>query len=188
MSLKRRDSAADPASSPQEPPITRSEGKKPVIIYILILFIVAFLLMALSLLVHQRDNTEALGQLRDSVTAMQTAQNTREELTAVQKELVETQKSMEALERELQDLRTELDRSAKTNQAYVSLLCLQQLYDSGDYEACREKIQQMESSGYDALLSLSAGDDRYPDSPSPGRQYELLKQSTEAQLEKTDPT
>lgn len=188
MSPKRRDSAAAPAPPPQEPPITRPEGKKPVIIYILILFIVAFLLMALSLLVHQRDNTEALGQLRDSVTAMQTAQNTREELTAVQKELVEAQKSLEDLERELQDLQAELDRSEKTNQAYFSLLCLQQLYDSGDYEACWEKIQQMESNGYDVLLPLSAGDDRYPDSPSPGRQYELLKQSIAAQLEKTDPT
>lgn len=188
MSLKRRDSAAAPASSPQESSITRPEGKKPVIIYILILFIVAFLLMALSLLVHQRDNTEALGQLRDSVTAMQTAQNTREELIAVQKELVETQKSMEALERELHDLRTELDQSEKTNQAYASLLCLQQLYDSGDYEACRAKIEQMESNGYGALLPVSAGDDRYPDSPSPGRQYELLKQSTETQLAEEDPT
>ena len=47
-----------PASC-QETPET---GKKPVIVYILILFLAAFLLMFLSMLSHQRSNTEALGQ------------------------------------------------------------------------------------------------------------------------------
>ena len=40
----------------------------------MILFIAAFLLMALSFLMHQRSNTEALGDLQDSVTAMQEVQ------------------------------------------------------------------------------------------------------------------
>lgn len=187
MNLERRSSAAGPSPSPQESPAPRPEGKKPVIIYILILFIVAFLLMAFSLLLHQRDNTEALGQLRDSVTAMQSVQSTQEELIALQKELVEAQKNLEALERETQKLQTELEESEKTNQAYASLLYLQQLYDSGDYSACQAEIQRMEARGYDALLPISPGDDRYLDRPSPGRQYELLKKSTEEQLAAEDP-
>ena len=51
---------------------------KPVITYIMILFIAAFLLMALSFLMHQRSNTEALGQLQSSMTAMQEIQATQE--------------------------------------------------------------------------------------------------------------
>ena len=35
--------------------------EKPVVIYIMILFIVAFLLMALSFLMHQRSNSEVIG-------------------------------------------------------------------------------------------------------------------------------
>ena len=54
-------------SSPESP----ETGKKPVIVYILILFLAAFLLMFLSLLAHQRSNTEALGQLQNSMSAMQ---------------------------------------------------------------------------------------------------------------------
>ena len=70
MKFEKRsgDEAETPSSAPEETPST---GKKPVVIYIMILFIVAFLLMALSFLMHQRSNSEVIGELQDSVTAMQ---------------------------------------------------------------------------------------------------------------------
>lgn len=48
MKFEKRsgDEAETPSSAPEETPST---GKKPVVIYIMILFIVAFLLMALSI-------------------------------------------------------------------------------------------------------------------------------------------
>lgn len=48
MKLEKRGDGETPV--PQEP----SSGKKPVVVYIMILFIVAFLLMALSFVMHQR--------------------------------------------------------------------------------------------------------------------------------------
>ena len=51
---KRSGDAETPAPAPEDTPST---GKKPVVIYIMILFIVAFLLMALSFLMHQRSNS-----------------------------------------------------------------------------------------------------------------------------------
>ena len=60
MKFEKRsgDEAETPSSAPEETPST---GKKPVVIYIMILFIVAFLLMALSFLMHQRSNSEVIG-------------------------------------------------------------------------------------------------------------------------------
>ena len=66
MKLEKRSSGAEqaPAADSQE---TTPKGKKPVVVYIMILFIVAFLLMALSFVMSQRSNREDLGQLHDSV-------------------------------------------------------------------------------------------------------------------------
>ena len=79
MKFEKRsgDEAETPSSAPEETPST---GKKPVVIYIMILFIVAFLLMALSFLMHQRSNSEVIGELQDSVTAMQEVQATQDAL------------------------------------------------------------------------------------------------------------
>ena len=83
MKFEKRsgDEAETPSSAPEETPST---GKKPVVIYIMILFIVAFLLMALSFLMHQRSNSEVLGELQDSVTAMQEVQATQDALLDLQ--------------------------------------------------------------------------------------------------------
>ena len=88
MKFEKRsgDEAETPSSAPEETPST---GKKPVVIYIMILFIVAFLLMALSFLMHQRSNSEVLGELQDSVTAMQEVQATQDALLAEVKKLAD---------------------------------------------------------------------------------------------------
>ena len=81
--------------SPQE---DKPSGKKPVVIYIMILFIVAFLLMALSFVMHQRSNTEVLGELQDSVSAMQEIQTTQDALLDLQDQLDDAEETVEALE------------------------------------------------------------------------------------------
>lgn len=65
MKFEKRADGGEVTPASSETPET---GKKPVIIYILILFLAAFLLMFLSMLSHQRSNTEALGQLQSSVS------------------------------------------------------------------------------------------------------------------------
>lgn len=97
MKFEKRsgDEAETPSSAPEETPST---GKKPVVIYIMILFIVAFLLMALSFLMHQRSNSEVIGELQDSVTAMQEVQATQDALLDLQNQLDEAQTTIDALE------------------------------------------------------------------------------------------
>ena len=83
MKLEKRSSGEAEETPIQETP----SGKKPVVVYIMILFIAAFLLMALSFFMHQRSNTEALGELQDSVSAMQEIQNTQDKVIQLQEEL-----------------------------------------------------------------------------------------------------
>ena len=89
MKFEKR-AAAGETSTEQEPQET---GKKPVIVYILILFLAAFLLMFLSLLAHQRSNSEALGKLQNSVSAIQ-------EIQATQEQIIELQEKVDAVEKE----------------------------------------------------------------------------------------
>ena len=78
MKFEKRTDGEQIPSSPQED--KPSAGRKPVVIYIMILFIVAFLLMALSFFMHQRSNSEVLGELQDSVSAMQEVQATQDQI------------------------------------------------------------------------------------------------------------
>ena len=72
MKLEKR-STGEP-EEPVQPDKPTPNKKQPVVVYIMVLFIVAFLLMALSFFMHQRSNTEALGQLQHDMNALQAVQ------------------------------------------------------------------------------------------------------------------
>ena len=98
MKFEKRADGGEVTPASSETPET---GKKPVIIYILILFLAAFLLMFLSMLSHQRSNTEALGQLQNSVSAIQEIQATQEQIIELQKRLDETEAERDEAKEEL---------------------------------------------------------------------------------------
>lgn len=178
MKLEKRSvGAPEEESAPQ--PETSSPGRKPVIMYIMILFIVAFLLMALSFFVHQRSNSEALGQLQSSFHAMQEVQSTQEKIIELQEELADAQDTIETMEDAAEAREEELELAQRTGQAYLNLLCLQQYYESGDYDACQKGIQSFEAAGYDALLPIETADGAI----SPHGYYLQLKAAVEEKLE-----
>ena len=94
MKFEKRADGGDVTPSSETP----DTGKKPVIVYILILFLAAFMLMFLSLLAHQRSNSEALGQLQNSVSAIQEIQTSQEQVIDLQKQLSEAQKERDTAE------------------------------------------------------------------------------------------
>ena len=69
MKLEKR--SGDRPTEPAENVPPTDTDKKPVVIYIMVLFIAAFLLMIWSLFSHQRSNTEALEELEDTSSAQQ---------------------------------------------------------------------------------------------------------------------
>ncbi len=133
MKLEKR-CEGQPSAVPEEAP---SKGKKPVLIYIMILFIAAFLMMALSFAAHQRSNTEALGELQNSVSAMQEVQATQEQIILLQTELADVRKEAEELEDAAADAQKQID-------ALLALYSLQQHYSkagiSGRAARFRRKV------------------------------------------------
>lgn len=147
MNLKRRDSA-----SPEEKePSKQSGGRKPVIVYIFVLFAVAFLLMIWSLFSHQRSNTEALGQLQTSVSAMQEVQALQEQVIRLQQEQLEQEQEAAETAAAAQE------KSAAANDklaALTNLYLLEHAYQSEDYDSCRQLIDHMEREDQPALLTI----------------------------------
>lgn len=148
-----------------EKPATENTSRKtkPVFIYIMILFIASFLLMALSFAMHQRSNTEAMGQLQTSFHAtMEDIQETQLKITELEKELAKTEEALANAEEEASEANAQLDAAQMALEAQRSLYAVQQKYSSGDYDGCAVLIKEMEDSGLaDALpsaqISTSAG-------------------------------
>ena len=175
MKFEKRsgDVAETPSSAPEETPST---GKKPVVIYIMILFIVAFLLMALSFLMHQRSNSEVLGELQDSVTAMQEVQATQDALLDLQNQLDEAQTTIDALESSAEEADAALAEAQRESQALLALYTIQQQYSAGDLVGCQASIDAFEASDYRDALPETAEEGVTP----PAQRYAQLKEAVEA--------
>ncbi len=155
-------------------------GKKPVVVYIMVLFIAAFLLMAWSFASHQRSNTEAIGRLQSSVSAMQGVQ---ERVVSLEKELGAAQDTIRELERGT-DLRdSELDAYRRQYQALANLYSLERLYRQENLEGCRKVIDRMEAEDLVVCLSdnLPLSERELGLTVSPWERYQQLKEAVEAQ-------
>ena len=171
-------------------PKDKPNKNKPVIIYIMILFIAAFLLMALSSLMHQRSNTEALGQLQTSFHAtMEEIQETQLQINDLEKELAETKAALEEAQAEADDAAARLDAAEIDLEAQRSLYAIQQKYAAGDYEACAVLIEEMESSGLAALLPSAQMSTSAGSVTAPSVRFHQFKYAVEQKLaEQTAPS
>lgn len=175
MKLEKR-SEGGPVESVEE---TEPRGKKPVVLYIMILFIAAFLLMAWSFASHQKSNTEAIGRLQSSVNAMQGVQ---ERVVSLQKELDDAQDQIEDLERDLSLREMEMEAYNRQYQALGNLYTLERLYRQENLEGCREIIDSMETEDLVVCLSdsLSDSDRELGIAVSNQERYQQLKEAVEA--------
>lgn len=180
MKLEKR-SEGGPVN-PEEPTPT---GKKPVVLYIMVLFIAAFLLMAWSFASHQRSNTEALGRLQSSVTAMQGVQD---RVISLQEELEDARDQVDELERELTLREYELEASKRQYEAAAQLYTLERLYRQGNLEGCREIMNRMEEEDMVTCLSSNLSDlEAEMGIPVSVRErYQQLKEAVEAREAELD--
>lgn len=175
MKLKKR-SEGGPVEPEEELTPT---GKKPVVVYIMVLFIVAFLLMAWSFASHQRSNTEAIGRLQSSVTAMQGVQD---RVLSLEKELEATQDKLQEQERKTDLREYELEASSRHYQALEGLYSLERLYRQENLENCRKVIDDMERDGLVVCLndSISDSEKEHGITVSVRERYYQLKEAVEA--------
>ena len=169
--------AEAPATKPEIPPAR----KKSVFTYIMIMFIAAFLLMALSFFTHQRSNEEAITQLETSFHAtIQDIQENQEKLMALEEQLDAAREEREALEeqhkKELAAQDSVIAAKERLLEAMTSLYSLQQTYSARDYETCKALIDAMEADGIPSLLgSIGAEKGVTP----PALRYQQLKEAVE---------
>ena len=140
------------------------DRKRPVLVYIMILFIAAFLLMAFSFLMHQRSNEQVLGELHTSVNLLEDYQQALEANNQLTKQVSQLEEALSAAKdaqsqssAERDTARLELDAarqqlSALQQQiaALEALSNAQALYQNG--AAFRAALSAMEAAGLDKLL------------------------------------
>ena len=167
MKFEKRAAAGETPDTAPETDSSSGSGKKPVIIYIMILFLAAFVLMFLSLLAHQRSNTEAIGKLQDSVSALQ-------EVQAVQDQNLKLQEEIQKLQDQLAQAESDRAGAQDETAALLQLYTLQQQYANGDYDACRHTIQAMEDADQGSALPKSSDTEGVV---SPAERYQQLKEA-----------
>ena len=179
--LEEQAIAGEEAEASRQPAEAPAGRKKPVLTYILILFIVAFLLMAMSFAMHQRSNTEAMTQLQSSVNAIQETQQTQEKIIEVQDALRKKEEELESLEQSAAEERAaqqqQIDAQQRQIDALTSLYSLQQSYSARDFDACKAILQAMEATGQASVLEqITAQAGITP----PAQRYLQLKEAIEA--------
>ncbi len=172
MNLQKRGDGApeEPSSTPEN---NAPHSKKPVIVYIMVLFIVAFLLMALSFVMHQRSNTEALGELQSSVHAMQAMQATQEKVIALQDELAEANETIDKMEDESAETHAVLADTEREIEALLQLYTLQLQYSNHAYEDCKATILHMEQEKLVEVLPT----DPVGTATAPAERFQQLKEA-----------
>ena len=184
MKFEKRNAAGTP--EPQEEKNSQG-GNKPVVVYIMILFIAAFLLMALSFFMHQRSNTEALGELQNSVSTMQEVQATQEKIIDLQDKLAVAEDELDRANEKLEKVQQERDVQEKSlrqeQDALLALYTLQQNYLNQNLDACVRTIEDAESAGLPAKLSAISQVGVTP----PAIRWQQLKEAVEAKLADENP-
>ena len=175
MKLEKRTAGAEAITEEPIPAPPTEEKKptgKPVIMNILNMFIVAFLLMALSLLMHQRTTSEGIGQLQNSVSDIQEIQAQQEKVIELQDQLAAADVVNDRLKKNIEDLETELSDMEETQEALFQLIQLQTAYQAGDYALCSSIIEKLDG----ASLPMGAENDV----SSPAAIYESIQAELEA--------
>lgn len=171
----------------QEQP-TPAGKSKPVLGYIMILFVAAFLLMTLSFLMHQRSNTEAMGQLQTSFSStIEDLQEMQERIVSLEKDLTKTKTALENTAAELEETQSQLNasdtalkESLAMQEALNRLYCLLQKYEAKQYEACQLLIQAMERDELVDILPSTPLDTESGSVPAPYVRFQQIKSAVQA--------
>ena len=177
MKLEKRSSGSDVT-----PDLPEEKGKHPVVVYIVVLFLAAFLLMAMSLVMQHRSN-QAMGRLEDSVSALQETQRVQDENLQLQKEIQDLTEELAQAQSDLAESESQLAEQGQALQALNLLYELQQEFSARDYEACEKTIAALESDGLKDTLSQEVREGL----TSPAPRYQQLKAAGEPRCKPPSP-
>lgn len=136
MKIEKRGTVTpEEAAAAQSAPA--AEGKhKPVVLYLILLFAIAFLLILFSFVMHQRSNAEVLKELQSQVDTLQQLQD-------VEARYKDTLEKNDTLNEQVSELEQQAAEASKVQQAQSLVWQLEQLYLSGENDACREVLKAL---------------------------------------------
>ncbi len=176
------DSAKPPEPDPPGPPKPEPRSRKPATTYILLLFVAAFLLMALSSLMHQRSNMELLGQLQRDLPAMQEVQDFQERIIGMQEARQEVEDQLKEVQRNMAALLAQTQEEHNRAEALRYLYRIQMKFLSERYQSCQLIIEEFEASGLVDSLPQETADS---DVVSPMERFRQLKEANAARVAET---
>lgn len=168
--------------TPQQPPRRPRTVHKQhsVVLYILLLFLAACVLILMSYLVQKRNNAQILDGLNQSVSAMQSItalQEENKELTVqvgdLKGQVEKLQNQVDKLTEETASLQAERDALTRASQALDWFWQIDEAYVRGRYSSARGLIEEMSAAGLtvDDLPADSASD---TGRPSPAERFQEI--------------
>lgn len=162
---------------------THTHKAPSVLIYLVILFLVAFLLLFIAYFQQQRVNDEAQADaLKQSVSAVQSIQNLIQDSNELRDERDALQKKVDELEDQLKTANEQASLSAATVEEQQNALAameyfwqIDEAYVRSRYTTCRELIAALEEAGLDTALPDWKATDT--DRPSPAERYAAIKEA-----------
>ena len=151
------------------------KGNTSVFLYILLLFSAALLLMCLSSLIHQRNNTEALGKLQSSVSVMREVQNLQDKIIGLQDAQRELEERLKHAQSDWSDAVARAETERKRADALQRLYVIETQYQTGNYEACQAGIDGFEASGLTGNLPSESPADGVI---APSERYRQIQEAT----------
>jgi outer membrane murein-binding lipoprotein Lpp len=142
---------------PPERKRKQHKRNSPVFTYLILLFLAALLLLAMSYFMQQRKlegMDESIAGLKESVSAMQGIESIQEENTQLRTQVEELQAQVDSLTKERdslaeqnQEVQDDLTQSENQSVALNWLLEIQEMYDKQYYRYARPLIQEFEAYG-----------------------------------------
>lgn len=163
-SLQRKADRAKPGSA------------RSVLSYMTILFAAAFILLLMAYFMQQRNSEATIDGLKDSVSAIQNAQEVyeenaslRQQIQQLEDELQAAQNEISGLERSNALLQTEKDAlslsAQRTAQAMDWFWQINEAYVRGRYSLCRQLIESIDQAGLVQYLPTESATDNDRFSP-----------------------
>ena len=162
MKLEKRAQSASEETAAQIPaaPAAENGRHKPVLLYLVILFAIAFVLILFSFIMHQRSNAEVLKELQ--------------ELQQVEEQYKTVSEENKALHEQVDALTKQAEADARTHSALLLVWKLERLYAAGDNEGCLAAIEALQQD--DLYLAL-------PNETDEGEMYETPRAAYDRILE-----
>ena len=125
-------------------------SKRSVMVYLVILFAAAFILLLMSFFMQKRSSEETIDGLKQSVSAIQSAQEVYEENASLKEQLEQLEGQAQAqqteingLEQEKAQLQKEQEDLVRSTQALDWFWQINEAYVRGRYALARQLIEQM---------------------------------------------